>query len=350
MFALEHAVGDHHALGFAGRTAGVLQNDQPFGVMRGNLQRVSRWHVRCTGHDALHRHDRRIALCSHVEVSEQIVDQQQLRVAVQDPPTGAVDEHVERTHAHRQWQHHGGETRHPAPSDDGDQLAARWPEDRHVVARHQASCLQGSTHRSCVVVDFAPADLLRSGLGGHRRTNEGDARTRVGREFESLDGRQRSDVGHPPDASALTPLLAAVESIGQVRRTSAAYTNVDRIAHVAPVLDVNPLNRHLAAARLLQDHLRAVVHVIAPARRASGPGIARPLDPAPGASQADLAVVERRSADVVVGAARWAHDLQGHGCTLERAPGRGEGTDGRSHPSPRGVQVRDVDLWIAAGV
>ena len=57
----QHPVGDHHALGFARRTARVLQDHQTLGIVRGKLQRVARRHVGRTGHDAAHRQDRRVA-------------------------------------------------------------------------------------------------------------------------------------------------------------------------------------------------------------------------------------------------------------------------------------------------
>ena len=84
--------------------------------------------------------------------------------------------------------------------------------------------------------------------------------------------------------------LAAVEPIGQMRRPTAAHADVRRIACVAAVLDVHTLDRHLRAARRLDDHLRAVIEVVAAARRTARPRIAGPADRTARARQLDQAI------------------------------------------------------------
>jgi hypothetical protein len=194
----EHPVGDHHALRLARRTARVLQDHQPFGVVRRYLQGVAAGDVGRSGHDALHRQGRRIALDGGVERCELVVDQDELGVTVADPGAGRVDEHLERAHPHRQRQHHRREARHPAPAHDRHQVAAGRTEDRDVIAGNEAARLERGADGTCIVVDLTPADLDRA-VVGHRRTDEGDRGVGVGGAFEPDDGRQF--VAHPRDAS-----------------------------------------------------------------------------------------------------------------------------------------------------
>ena len=75
----------------------------------------------------------------------------------------ALDERVERPHAHRQRQHHAGHPGQPAALDDRDQRARRRPEDCHVIAGHQAARLQRGTDRAGLVVDLRPGDEVGAG-------------------------------------------------------------------------------------------------------------------------------------------------------------------------------------------
>lgn len=109
-----------------------------------------------------------------------------------------------------------------------------------------------------------------------------------------------------------SPSLAAVEAVRQVGRATAAHSHVGRITGVAAVLDMDPLDRHLASTRLLEDHLRTVVQIVAAAARTARPRVSCPLDQARCTRELDVARLERRTAEVVVGPARRAHDLETH--------------------------------------
>ncbi len=88
-----------------------------------------------------------------------------------------------------------------------------------MIAGHEAPCLQRGADGPGVVVDLAPAHLLRNVVGGHRRSDERDSRAGVGGELEPLDGGQRLVVAHQHDASRRTRRsLAAVDSIRDKRR------------------------------------------------------------------------------------------------------------------------------------
>ena len=91
-----------------------------------------------------------------VERGEQVVDQDELGVAVADAGPGRVDERLQRAHPHRQRQDHRGDAGHPAAADRRDQAAARRAEDRHVVAGAEAPGLQGGADGPGLVVELAP--------------------------------------------------------------------------------------------------------------------------------------------------------------------------------------------------
>ena len=195
-------IGDHHALGFARRTARVLQDHEALGIVGWDLQRIARGDVRRTGHDAPHRQDRWIARLGDVEVGEQIVDQHELGVAVTDTTSGALDEDVERPHPHRQRQNHRGQR---PPSS----IPARWssgrgwsdPESpRGRRARGTSAWSAAPTERASSWI-CRQLDVHRAFCCGHRRPDERHPGARVGSELESLDGRQRFVVAHPHDAS-----------------------------------------------------------------------------------------------------------------------------------------------------
>ena len=114
----QHPVGDHHALRLAGRAARVLQDDEPLGIVRRDLQPLAAGRGRGARQHRAHRLDRRITAVRVVERGEQLVDQQQLGVAVADAAARPLDERVERAHPHRQRQHHAGEAGQPAALDD----------------------------------------------------------------------------------------------------------------------------------------------------------------------------------------------------------------------------------------
>ena len=61
MLRRQHPVGDHHALRLAGRAARVLQDDEPLGVGRRELERVAAGTPAAPGSTDAHRLDRRIA-------------------------------------------------------------------------------------------------------------------------------------------------------------------------------------------------------------------------------------------------------------------------------------------------
>src|SRR6056297_2039155 len=99
---------------------------------------------------------------------------------------------------------------------------------------------------------------------------------------------------------------------------AAAHLHFAWFASVAPVLDVDALDRHLAPARLLENHLGAVVEIVAATTRTAWARVAGPLDPAEVAGELDPAVAEGGAAQVVVGAAGRADDVEGHLLTLRR--------------------------------
>ena len=92
-----------------------------------------------------------------------------------------------------------------------------------------------------------------------------------------------------------------------------AYAHLGRVAGVAAVLNVDPLDRHLTPPRLLEDDLRAVVQIVATTARAARARIAGPANLAGRARQLDPTVLERSAGEVVVSTARRADDLEGHG-------------------------------------
>jgi hypothetical protein len=81
---------------------------------------------------------------------------------------------------------------------------------------------------------------------------------------------------------------------------------------MASVLNMNPLNRHLRATRLLQNHPRLVIQIIASALRTARPRISRPLDQAGGACKPDQTIVQTLACDVFVRLTCRADDLEGH--------------------------------------
>ncbi len=179
----QDTVGDHHALGLAGRAAGVLQDDEPLGIVRRDLQLISRRRGRRAGQHACHQFDRRIAGGVLVEGGQQLVDQDELGIAVADATPGRIDEGVERTHPHRQRQHHAGDAGQPAPLDDRDQLPRGRTEDRDVVAGDQPTGLQGGADDSGLVVDLPPWNERIAFGRRHRRPDE----THAGRSISSGD-------------------------------------------------------------------------------------------------------------------------------------------------------------------
>jgi len=96
-------------------------------------------------------------------------------------------------------------------------------------------------------------------------------------------------------------LLAAVEAAGKVVSGTSAHLDLFGLAVVTPVLEVDSLDRHLRSARLLQDHLRKVIEVIASTGRALGPRVATPTDLARAAGQPQRPVAGRLAAQIIVG-------------------------------------------------
>src|SRR6056297_1881199 len=91
-----------------------------------------------------------------------------------------------------------------------------------------------------------------------------------------------------------------------------AHLHLGRLAGVAAVFDVDALDRHLRAARLLHDHPRTVVQVVTATVGTARTRVANPFDPAGIAREADRAVVERSTAQIVVASALGADDVEGH--------------------------------------
>ena len=106
--------------------------------------------------------------------------------------------------------------------------------------------------------------------------------------------------------------LAPVEALRQMSRAAPTYAHLGRVARMAAVLHVDPLDRHLASTRLLEDDPGAMVEIVAAAGRTARPRVPPPLDLARRAGEFDLARPQRRAAEVVVAPARRAHDLEGH--------------------------------------
>ena len=158
--------------------------------MLGHLQPITGGHVRGTWQHRADRFDRRIAGGRLVERGELVVDQHQLGVTVADPGPGRVDELVQRSHPHRQGQHHRGDTGQPTAAHDRHQLAAGRTEHGDVVARQQALGLEGGPNGTRLVMDLAPRDVHRP-IGRNRMSHEVDARAGVGSVFEAFDRRLR---------------------------------------------------------------------------------------------------------------------------------------------------------------
>ena len=249
----QHPVGDHHALRFARRSTRVLQDHQPFRVVLGHLQPVTGGHVRGTWQHRTDRFDRGIAGGRLVERGELVVDQHQLGVTVADPGPGRVDELVQRSHPHRQWQHHRCDTGQPTAAHDRHQLAAGRTEHGDVVARQQALGLEGGPNGTRLVVDLAPRDVHRS-IGRNRMSHEVDARARVGSVFEAFDRRlRRSGRTHGSRRYLL------MKTPGRCTCTSLATAQTLRQVHIA--LGGDPLGVADPAGELAMDtldrHLRA---------------------------------------------------------------------------------------------
>ena len=184
------------------------------GSCAGISRRSADGHVGGAGHDGVEPDGRRIARRRRVEVGQERVDQQQRGVAVDDAGARAVDERVERAHAHRQRQDHARQPGEPAALDGGDQLTRRGTEDGHVVAGHQAAGLERGADGAGLVVDLRPRDE-RVALGrGDGRADEAHPVGAVGGGDEPLDdpgagprqGQQRRAFWH---ASTLTRPRAA---------------------------------------------------------------------------------------------------------------------------------------------
>ena len=125
--------------------------------------------------------------------------------------------------------------------------------------------------------------------------------------------RRRRDGG----ATVWAGLLAAAEAVGKVMGPAAANLDLWGVTVPASVLDVDALHRHLRTARLLEDHLRDVVEVVAAALHAARPGVTLPGHLARTTGQPDTTVVERHTTQVVVALTTRTGDLQGHGRTLD---------------------------------
>ncbi len=185
----QDAIGDHHTLRFARRPARVLQDHEPVGIMRWEFERITARHVGRAGHHRLHRLDGRVAFDRGVEGGQLVVDQHELGVAVTNAGSGRLDEHIERTHPHRERQHHRREPGEPAAADDRHQVAAGRAQHGDVVTRHEPFRLERCGNGTSLVVDLIPANVHRLAVGHHRVADESDSSTRARGCFESCDGR-----------------------------------------------------------------------------------------------------------------------------------------------------------------
>ena len=178
----EYPIGDHHAFGFAGRAAGVLQDHQALWIVGRNLKALARRIAR-TGHDCCHWLDRWVARTRLVKRRQRIVDENKLCVAVLNATASALDKCIERCHPHRERQHHAGDAAEPTPLDDGHERAAGGSEDCYMVAGHEPAGLQCCTNCAGFVVDLTPRNKARLVGGGDRSTYKADPRWTVGRSL-----------------------------------------------------------------------------------------------------------------------------------------------------------------------
>jgi hypothetical protein len=195
----EYAIGNHHALGLARGTTRVLQDHKPFRVGFGDA------HVVGSSEQIAERYERRVFRRRRVEAGEGIVDQKQLGVTVQDAGARLRHKVIERSHTHRQRQHHRGGTGEPARLDRSDQLPRRWAENCNVIARLDSSRLKRRGDASSIVVQLRPHHLVVLFAGDENHA----AAPLIGSRNQTSGYRRRNRSGtHVPESASPTTVQA----------------------------------------------------------------------------------------------------------------------------------------------
>ena len=215
----QHAVGDHHALRLARRAARVLQDHEPLGVGRRDLEARRR-----SARRARRAAPRRSARSAGRRAPPRRTRRAGRRSARAWRRRGGCGPRVDSTNASSEPIRIGsGSTIEAMPAIQqprmiGDQRAARRPEDGDVVAGHEAPGLQRRADGAGLVVDLAPRTTC---TGRPAVTDAPTKRTPVGgrRRLEPLDRRVG---GSSTDASARSRIRLG-------RRTATEQSNVARV-------------------------------------------------------------------------------------------------------------------------